>query len=289
MNIYLILSISKQELKITTAKVQQDQQCIRGRWDKSYDCISRFVILTVHISHSIAQSADSSGPHLLLVVHHTKMGTSAISNNLKYSVTEAIYRYNITTLKLIRKTSRHNYSCNNLPNSTHTWIITPGIRKTPLARPYRRSKARHKLFHWIHSITKQGCPEPNDERVQSNDVSSNNLIQVHITTRSRPSKMRINPSDINASSICKKIPQFQQHILQNKVDLCTITETWLKEENELTVKQVPWNNYNIKSYPRPNRQGGDIAMTFQNHFRIKELDSAEKLSQQWKSKALTLE
>ena len=48
----------------------------------------------------------------------------------------------------------------------------------------------------------------------------------------------------------------QQHILHNKVDLCVITETWLKKEDELTIKQVPTNNYDIKSYPRLNKNQG---------------------------------
>ena len=160
--------------------------------------------------------------------------TSPISNNLKYSVTEAMYRYNITTLKLKGKTARHDYACINLPNSTHIWIITLGIRKPPLARPYRRSKAGQKLFHQIHSITTWDRPEPTDESVWSNDVSINKLIQVHMTIRSRPGTKRINLLHINAHSICNKIPPFQQHILQNKV--------WPMRDNGNLAKGRRWTD-----------------------------------------------
>ena len=121
MSISLILRISKQELKTTTAEVQQGHQCIRGRWDKSYVCISQFVTLTecilvIELHNQLIPVASIS----FWFAHHNKTETPAISNNLQYSVTEALHRYKITTLKIMGKTARHDYTCTNLPNSTST-------------------------------------------------------------------------------------------------------------------------------------------------------------------------
>ena len=44
----------------------------------------------------------------------------------------------------------------------------------------------------------------------------------------------------------------------SNIDICAITETWLKIDDDLTMKMVPPPNYNIHSTPRTTgKQGVD--------------------------------
>ena len=85
---------------------------------------------------------------------------------------------------------------------------------------------------------------------------------------------------VNARYIPNKILQFQEYILDEDVDICAVTEIWLKQDpNDDTVKDVPPTTYKIVSTPRSDgRMGGGIALVFKEHLSITQLAAQEGLT-----------
>ena len=52
---------------------------------------------------------------------------------------------------------------------------------------------------------------------------------------------------INARSIKNKVLQFQEYTTNANIDLCVITETWLKPDDDDIVKTVPPFGYTLLS------------------------------------------
>ena len=154
-----------------------------------------------------------------------------------------------------------------LSQHTRTKIISLGIRRAP--RPYRRSRAETKLFQSIH------------QRIMDHTLTSTNRvtrsIQLHLLrTLDKCNFIKtklVTLSVINARSITPKIHQFQQELLEQYMDICGITETWLKQDYiEATTREIAPSGYKILSLPRStSQQGGGIALVYHNHYNVKQL------------------
>ena len=57
---------------------------------------------------------------------------------------------------------------------------------------------------------------------------------------------------VNIRSVRHKILVLQEYITDNRIDICLITKTWLKTNEDFTKKQVPPDGYEILSSPRGN-------------------------------------
>ena len=80
-------------------------------------------------------------------------------------------------------------------------------------------------------------------------------------------------SHVNACSIANKIDHFQVEVCDNKVDICTITETWIRKDDiESITKEVPPIGYKIFSKPRTTgRNGGGLALVYKDYLTVNEL------------------
>ena len=154
-----------------------------------------------------------------------------------------------------------------LPQYTRTKIISLGIRRVP--RPYRRSRAETKLFQSIHwRIT---------DHTLTFTSQVTRSIQLHLLRtldKCDFAKTKlVTLSVINARSITPKIHQFQQVLLEHNMDICGITETWLKQDDiEATIREIAPSGYKILSSPRSTgQQGGGIALVYHDHYNVKQL------------------
>ena len=165
----------------------------------------------------------------------------------------------------LSKPSNNNFDLYHLDRGVRAWAIALGIRKRPT--PYRRSKVGQKLFHWIHSIHNRGLWKNNKD--QKRQVGTY-LVPVNIITDlTRPFCI----SHINARSICNKIESFQEHLLARMVDICAITETWLKktDTNCMAHREVPPEGYSIISHSRlDNRLGGGVMILYRDNVKVKD-------------------
>ena len=80
-------------------------------------------------------------------------------------------------------------------------------------------------------------------------------------------------SHVNARSIANKVDQFQIEVLDRDIDACTITETWIKQDDiDSITNDIPPIGYKILSTPRPSGCiGGGLALVYKDHMTVKEL------------------
>ena len=201
---------------------------------------------------------DISGPNSLLChIHGDKR------------MCQKVIHYTTHSLQTIRKSSTQtsNYGLFHLDQSIRSYIIALGIQRTITDKPYRRSRAGQQLFHKIHSKILQKRTMSSTERGLGTQIF--NLIQIKLknTTLTRPN---LTISHVNAHSVNNKVGTLQSIITDRNLDICAITETWLKlEEDDLTIKQIPPDGYNIISYPTPNGcMGGGVALIFKDNLWI---------------------
>ena len=62
------------------------------------------------------------------------------------------------------------------------------------------------------------------------------------------------------------------NIIENKVDACVVTETWLKEHDNIWISNSEFikNNYIIKVANGNKRQGGGLALICRSCYKVKE-------------------
>ena len=152
----------------------------------------------------------------------------------------------------------------HLNRAVRTWAIAIGIRKQQIECPYRCSHAGNKFFNWIHSwIT---------ENTSTKNATQLDLKQVIVPLKRCPNTRSVKTafSHINARSIYHKKPDFQDYITTNKISVCAITKTWLKNDpDDLRHKEIAPIGYNIISHSRSSgRQGGGTALVYKNGFNI---------------------
>ena len=124
-----------------------------------------------------------------------------------------------------------------------SWIITLGIKRQPVDTPYRRSRAGKLLFKKSHAIISNNIIY----RTSKNFRNESNLIHI----QPRPSnQFRLTLLHASIRSIRNKIPQLGEQIQYMKVDICVITETWLKAVSEKPVHNIAPPGYNLISHPR---------------------------------------
>ena len=157
--------------------------------------------------------------------------------------------YSTNFLKDIRKrakTDHHNFT---LQVTNRSWIIALCICKCHASRPYRMSRAGSTLFQKIHSHIMHR------ERMHNSQpgIVPSNLCNIKCTNWGLDSSNGnfLNLAQVNARSICNKIESFHQHISEQEVDICAITKTWLRNEDDLATRQIPLRV--IKSYHTRNR------------------------------------
>ena len=74
---------------------------------------------------------------------------------------------------------------------------------------------------------------------------------------------------VNAWSIRNKIGPFQHYLLDEKIDLCAITETWLKPDDVVHPDEIVPPGYDILSKPRcDGRQGGGVALAYKSSIKV---------------------
>ena len=172
-------------------------------------------------------------------------------------------------LKTIGTLAKNNnfFTQFHLPQYTRTKIILLGIRRVP--RPYRRSRAGIKLFQSIHQKIMDCTLTSTNRATRSIQLHLLRTLEKHDCVKTKLVILSV----INARSITTKIHQFQQELLEHHMDICGITETWIKQDDiEATTREIAPSGYKILSLPRSTgQQGGGIALVYHNHYNIKQL------------------
>ena len=87
-------------------------------------------------------------------------------------------------------------------------------------------------------------------------------IPLEITPSNRNLEKQCKLMTLNAQSVKNKDTLIMGNIIENKVDACVVTETWLKEHDNIWISNSEFqkNNHIIKVANRNKRQGGGLTL-----------------------------
>ena len=177
--------------------------------------------------------------------------------------------YSSLTFRSLWQLSRVNYELHNINVATRSWIIALGIRCQP--RPYRCSHAGINLFGRIHALVTQGHRQyPYTQMTHA--IRMDNLIKI--------AKENAKASSLHGfltsmqGPLKTKFFSFKEYITNANIDLCAITETWLKpddDDDDDIPRAVPPLGYTLLSWPRQDGQrGGGIAIVSKSYINMEE-------------------
>ena len=163
-----------------------------------------------------------------------------------------------------------NYHSFHIDTPIRAWIIALGIRARPVR--FRRSRAGKNLFYYIASVIHRQYCETIHRRVVTPvpPVKWNNLLLIktrHNGLQSQPTlafQDDLHSALINCRSVVNKTQEIQLELVNNNLDLCIWTETWIKECDTITPTRLCPNGYKPLSISRQNRVGGGIAIVYKS-------------------------
>ena len=124
------------------------------------------------------------------------------------------------------------------------------------ARPYRRSRAGTKLFHKITSIILQHRDKTTESL--SNSVNNSAFIRCGGMFNTADQPYTLKCGLVNCQLVVSKTQLIQTEVSVNKLDICALTETWIKKDDKLTMHCICPSGY--KCIALPNKMGGWIAI-----------------------------
>lgn len=90
---------------------------------------------------------------------------------------------------------------------------------------------------------------------------------VNIAFYPQPDLLRF--ATINARSLRNKTAVFTDHIVEQNIDVCVVTETWLKNKDTPSIAGICQSGYLFKSFPRQsNRMGGGTGVMFKSGLNV---------------------
>ena len=147
----------------------------------------------------------------------------------------------------------------HLDQQIRSRIIALGIRSRP--RKCRRSRGGSNHFYKILSIISVHRKPSPLNKTQLRTVNNHLLCSLpkHAPEHhQRKWSHSYNGLLINWRSVANKIESIQAEITETNASLCALTETWIKEEDDITPLHLCPSGYKCISIPRKARSGGGL-------------------------------
>ena len=175
----------------------------------------------------------------------------------------ATLNYTKSLIKSIGKLARVKslFSHFHLDQKICSRIIALGIRSRP--RKYRLSSWGRDHFYKIYSIVSESQKTIPFNKTQSRAVDKCILCSL---PRHAPKHHQMKQSHnyngllINCISVTNKTECIQAEITEANATLSALTETWRKEDDDITALQLFPSWYKYISIPRKVRSGGGLAL-----------------------------
>ena len=109
-------------------------------------------------------------------------------------------------------------------------------------------------------------------------VCDGNLLRITSNHLTETVHNQLRISHINTRSVSKKASDLQAEIMDKDIDICTLTETWIKPDDNWTCKEVTPPGYNYFNHPRlDGRKGGGTALLYKSHLRVLDYNDKDNL------------
>ena len=153
-------------------------------------------------------------------------------------------------------------------------IISPEI-----VNCIRKLRIQKRRYRGKRGGLKTHYPIPAKKR----SININNIIQCipkSVTGCDKELRNNLGLSLINILSIKNKHTNLLDNLVENKTDICIVTETWLTKDDKIWLDccDLSKNGYQIHSANRKNRRGGGLAIISTSNIKIKLLEKGEKTS-----------
>ena len=172
-------------------------------------------------------------------------------------------QYSTTILPTLCSTISGSYSGNFLTSIVKSRAIELGIKRQPRYLPFRCSRPGIRLVRRIASIVSNRASHIGASN--RTGVCDGNLIRIISNHHSETVQNRLRISHINTRSVSKKENDLQAEIMDNDIDICALTEMWIKPEDDWTCKEVTPPGYHYFNHPRlDGRKGGGTALLYKS-------------------------
>ena len=110
-----------------------------------------------------------------------------------------------------------------------------------------------------------------------NDIWSQNIKGVHFRNHANFAKLSFvkfhdqHPFSlhlVNSRSIKNKVADLRHYIIDNRVDILVITETWLSSKDDVLINRLTPEGYKFKQQTREGRKGGGVAIISRESIEI---------------------
>ena len=169
-----------------------------------------------------------------------------------------------------------NYGFFHVNTPIRAWIIALGIRARPSR--FRRSRAGKNLFYHIASITHRWHCNLTHRTPATpvHAVNWNNLLFIKTIKNSSKSQSQLlsaphkdlHSALINCRYVVNRTQEIQLELVLNNLDLCILTETWIKEDDTIIPIRLCPSGYKALSISRHGKIGGGIAIVYKSNLNI---------------------
>ena len=83
---------------------------------------------------------------------------------------------------------------------------------------------------------------------------------------------------MNAQSVRNKTETIVDYIIENDIDICAFTETWLSEEDNIKIGDLTPSGYSFSHVPRSDRPGGGVGLLYKSGLDIRSVEITRKRS-----------
>ena len=102
-----------------------------------------------------------------------------------------------------------------------------------------------------------------ESKFKQTKINKLNLISVSKTNTRSTFELKF--GTVNAMSLNNKSLSILETVLDHKLDILLITETWINDEKSDVLGDLNSNGYTFKNFPREDHKGGGIGLLFSNH------------------------
>lgn len=108
---------------------------------------------------------------------------------------------------------------------------------------------------------------------------SQNLVYVRRNLLPTPPRKSLQFGNVNARSLKNKTEVFTDHVINGKLDICLVTETWIKNDDSVTLAALSPQGYMFRNVPRHSeRTGGGTGIILRENFKINFIEGNLRLS-----------
>ena len=175
-------------------------------------------------------------------------------------------KYNLDVLHEIGQCAKleANYQLFSLKYVLRMKIIGMGIRKR--GQLYRSSRAGKRLHYRISPLVNI----PRLHRPRNKFFAQRNHVKITPTVNMQYKKtLDCRCATVNCRSIVNKTSEFKVELTDHKLDICALTETWIREGDVTTAVQLCPEGYLAVSIPREGRIGGGITIVYRSDITLK--------------------